>query len=58
VYAVIGLVILSAAYWVFDFVTPTNLSDDIFVKQNVAAAIVAGFFILAVALIIAAAIHG
>jgi uncharacterized membrane protein YjfL (UPF0719 family) len=58
VYAVVGLVLLLASFWVFDKFTPADLGKEIFEGRNTAAAVMAGFFVLAIALIIAAAIHG
>jgi putative membrane protein len=56
-YAVLGGVLLLVAYKVFDWATPTDLGHEIFEKNNSAAAILAGGFLIALALIIAAAIH-
>jgi putative membrane protein len=58
VYAVIGAILLYIGYRVFDWLTPTNLQADIFEKGNVAVAILAGAFILALAIVIGSAIHG
>ncbi len=55
-FAVLGFVLLFLGYRVFDWLTPTDLADDIFRKGNVAAAILAGAFVLALAIIIAHAI--
>ena len=41
----------------FDAVTPGNLSRRIFDEGNVAAAIMAGAFVIAVSIVIAASIH-
>ena len=57
VYACLGGVLLLVAYKVFDWATPTDLGQEIFEKNNTAAAILAGGFFIALALIIAAAIH-
>lgn len=57
VYACLGGALLLVAYKVFDWVTPTDLGHEIFTKNNSAAAILAGCFLIALALIIAAAIH-
>ncbi|MBI4496531.1 MAG: DUF350 domain-containing protein [Chloroflexi bacterium] len=58
IYAVLGIVLLSLAFKVFDWLTPTNLADQIFHEKNLAAAVMAGAFLLSLALIIAAAIQG
>ena len=55
-FAVLGFVLLFVGYRVFDWLTPTDLSDDIFRKNNTAAAIFAGAFVIALALIISHAI--
>lgn len=58
VYAVLGMVLLYLGYRLFDKLTPTNMQDDIFKNGNVAVAILAGAFILALAIVIGAAIIG
>ncbi|MCS7001992.1 MAG: DUF350 domain-containing protein [Dehalococcoidia bacterium] len=58
VYALVGLTVLSLAYTIFDVLTPHDLGQEIFERKNTAAAVMTGFFILALALVIAAAIHG
>lgn len=55
-FAVLGFILLFAGYRVFDWLTPTNLSSDIFEKGNVAAALLAGAFVIALAIVIHAAI--
>ncbi len=58
VYAVLGMILLYGGYRLFDWLTPTNLQEDIFKNGNVAVAIVVGSFILGLAFVIGAAIHG
>lgn len=58
IYSVIGITILVIAYVIFEKITPENLRKEIIEKQNTALAIVSGSFILAIAIIIATAIHG
>ncbi len=58
VYAVLGMVLLYLGYRLFDWLTPTNLQEDIFKNGNVAVAVVVGAFILGLAVVIGAAIHG
>jgi len=58
IYAVLGIFLLFAGYRIFDWLTPTNLQDDIFKNGNVATAILAGSFIIGLAIVILAAIHG
>jgi uncharacterized membrane protein YjfL (UPF0719 family) len=55
-FAILGFILLFAGYRVFDWLTPTNLNDDIFRKGNVAAAVFAGAFVIALAIIVRAAI--
>jgi putative membrane protein len=57
-YSVIGIVILVIAFAIVEKLTPKhNLWKEIVENKNVALAIVAGFFMLAIAIIIASAIH-
>ena len=56
IFAIIGFILLFAGYKIFDWLTPTDLSDDIFRKGNVATAILAGAFVIALAIVIAQAI--
>ena len=58
VYALLGMVLLFIGYRVFDWLTPTNLQEDIFKNGNVAAAILSGAFIIGLAIVILGAIHG
>ncbi|MCX6023831.1 MAG: DUF350 domain-containing protein [Chloroflexi bacterium] len=58
VYAVLGIVLLAVAYRVFDMFTPMNLGKIIFEEGNVAAAVAVGLYLVALAIIISAAIHG
>jgi uncharacterized membrane protein YjfL (UPF0719 family) len=57
-FASLGIVLAIVAFKLFDWLTPGKLAEEILQKQNIAAAIVAGFFILGVCIIVAAAIHG
>ena len=57
VYAFLGGTLLVIAYKLFDRATPRDLSQLIFHEQNMAAAITVGAFLVALALIIAAAIN-
>jgi putative membrane protein len=56
VFGVAGVILLYLSYRVLDWLTPTDLGKDIFENGNVAAAVFAGAFILAIAIIIGAAI--
>ncbi len=58
VFGVIGIVLAIVGFKVFDLLTPGKLDEEILQKQNIAAAILAGAFVLGICIIIAAAIHG
>ncbi len=58
IFAILGFVLLFVGYKLFDLLTPLPMGKLIFEEGNQAAAIMAGFFTLAMAIIIAAAIHG
>ncbi len=58
IYSVLGLIILGGSFILFDKITPGNLWKEIVEEQNVALAITAGAMTLAIAQIIASAIHG
>ena len=57
-FSFIGLVVLWISFYIFDKITPGNLWKEIVEEHNVALAITAGAMTLAIAQIIAAAIHG
>jgi putative membrane protein len=57
-YSFIGIFILVLSFWVIEKITPENLWQEILVNKNNALAIMAAAFMLAVAIIIASAIHG
>lgn len=56
-YAGIGIFILTLAFWLVDLLTPHNLWKEVIEKQNKALAILAGAFLLGIAIIVASAIH-
>ncbi|RYD99316.1 MAG: DUF350 domain-containing protein [Sphingobacteriales bacterium] len=58
-FAGIGIVALIVAFIIIELVTPKhNLFREVFEKQNKAVALLVGFFLLSLAIIIAASIHG
>lgn len=57
VYALLGIFILISSIWVLDKITPKNLWHEIIENKNLALGAVAGGMMIAVAFIIAAAIH-
>ncbi len=58
IFSVLGFVLLFLGYRIFDTLTPTNLGHRIFEEGNVAAAIMAGAFVIGLALIVSASIQG
>ena len=58
IYSVLGIVILIISFYVFNKLTPGTLRREIMEEHNTALAIIVAAFMLAVALIISAAIHG
>lgn len=58
VYSLLGIAILVIAFVIIEKATPKhNLWKEVVENKNVALAIVAGFFMLAMSIIIASAIH-
>ncbi|NVO32000.1 DUF350 domain-containing protein [Hymenobacter lapidiphilus] len=57
-YSVIGISILMLSFFVIDKLTPGTLWKEIIEEHNMALAIMAAAFMIAVALIISSAIHG
>ncbi len=58
VYALLGIVILVVCFVVIEKLAPENLWKKIVEEENVALAILAAAFMLAVSIIISSAIHG
>jgi uncharacterized membrane protein YjfL (UPF0719 family) len=58
IFSTIGLLILWISFRIFDKLTPGNLWKEIVEEKNLALAITAGAFTIAMAQIIASAIHG
>lgn len=58
VYAFLGMALLYIGYRVFDWLTPTDLQEDVFKNGNVAVAVLVGSFIIGLAIVILGAIHG
>lgn len=58
VYSFLGIVILLISFIVLEVLTPRhNLRKEILDNKNLALALLAGFYMLSVAIIIASAIH-
>lgn len=58
VYSLVGIVMLTFSCFVFDWLTPHKLWDEIVDKKNLPLAVALGAMLIAVGNIIAAAIHG
>lgn len=57
VFALLGFALLFIGYRVFDRLIPSDITRCIFEEGNVAAAILAGAFVLGLAIIVAMAIN-
>jgi len=57
-FALLGFILLFGGYRIFDAMTPTDINAKIFEEGNLAAAVLAGAFIIGLAVVVAAAIHG
>ncbi|WP_298147853.1 DUF350 domain-containing protein [Flavobacterium sp.] len=58
VFSIIGIVIMILGYFLIEKITPENTWKQIVHEKNIAVAIVLGAFIIAIAMIVSAAIHG
>jgi putative membrane protein len=56
-YAALGVIVMVVAFAVVDLLTPGKLWNEILNKKNTAVAILAAGFAIAVAIIVASAIH-
>jgi uncharacterized membrane protein YjfL (UPF0719 family) len=57
IFSILGFALLYIGYRLFDALTPMPMGRKIFEEGNVAAAVMAGAFIIGLALIVAASIH-
>ncbi len=58
IYSLLGIGILVVCFLIFEVLTPKhNLRKEILENKNMALAVLAGFFMLAMSIIIASAIH-
>ena len=57
-YSFIGILILVISFYIIEKLTPENIYKEIVEKQNLALAIMAAAFMIALAIIISSAIHG
>ena len=58
VYSLIGLVVFVLGFWVLRKILPFDVHKELETDHNTAVGIVIGSFVLGLAIIIAAAIHG
>lgn len=58
VYSLLGLVILGFSFVIFDKLTPGHLWKEVIMEKNLPLAVVVSAFTLAIAHIIASAVHG
>jgi putative membrane protein len=56
-YSVIGIILAVVAFKVVDWITPGDLSAQISKEGNVAVAVLLGFLVLGICIIIAAALN-
>lgn len=57
-YSVIGTVVLLLFFWLIERVLPFSVTKEIAEDQNVGLGIILGAFIIGIAMIISAAVHG
>ncbi|MCC6372144.1 MAG: DUF350 domain-containing protein [Bacteroidia bacterium] len=57
VYSVLGIIILVISFYIIEKITPENVWKEIIQHKNMAVAIMGAAYILAIAIIIASAIH-
>ncbi|QZD88945.1 DUF350 domain-containing protein [Qipengyuania aurantiaca] len=57
-YSLMGIVVFVATFIIVDLLTPGKLWQEVIEKQNRAVASMAGAVAIAIAIIVAAAIHG
>ncbi len=55
-FGLIGIVLAIVGFKAFDWLTPGNLQEEILQKNNIAAAILGGAFIVGVCIIVAAVV--
>lgn len=56
VFGLIGIGLAILGFKLFDWLTPGNFQEEVLQKNNIAAAIVAGAFLIGVSLIVAAVV--
>ncbi|MGQ3013155.1 MAG: DUF350 domain-containing protein [Flavobacteriales bacterium] len=58
VFSIVGILILIISFIIVEKITPENLWNKVAEENNVALAILGAAFMIAIAIIIASAIHG
>ncbi|MFK7820355.1 MAG: DUF350 domain-containing protein [Planctomycetaceae bacterium] len=58
IFSVVGIAVLGVCFWLMERITPFSIVKEIEEHQNTSLAIVMGAVVIAMAIIIAAAIHG
>jgi putative membrane protein len=58
IYSFMGIGILVFSFWLIEMITPENIWKEILEKQNMALALIFAAFIIAIAIIVGASIHG
>lgn len=56
IFAVLGFLLLFVGYRIFDALTPTDINRKIFEEGNLAVGILAGAFIIGIALVVSASV--
>jgi putative membrane protein len=57
IYSVLGIIILVISFYIVEKLTPENTWKEIIQNKNTAVGLIAAAYILAIAIIIASAIH-
>jgi uncharacterized membrane protein YjfL (UPF0719 family) len=55
-FGILGIALAILGFKVFDWLTPGNLQEEVLLKNNLAAAILAGAFVIGICLIVAAVV--
>ncbi len=58
IFGIVGILLAIAGFKLFDLLTPGDLAKEILENKNLAAAIVAGAFIIGICIVVAAAVGG
>jgi len=51
-FTLLGILLMTAAFWIFDLLTPGSLQKEIFVNRNVAAGVLAAGVMVAIGIVI------